>query len=188
MSYTAKSFEKCLFNPMDLSPELDELRPDCEHSENVLKYILCLYDPKSPLIKDNKNITQRKQEAARLAGFDLEKDSEFLDGLYTFSNKAAVESTCLFLRKYVNEMLWSTIVVHEQMYYEYHSRLMASIEEVDTNQKDVYSTVVLKEKLREGLIAIYRDLQAFYKEMYPEEALREAVTGRKITPETMSRV
>lgn len=221
-----KSFEKCLFNPLEKDifkkyPDLSVLRPDCENSDKVLLYILFLYDPKSPLIPDNRNITARKQEAARLAGFNLEKDTEFLDDLFTFANEEAVNTACLFLRNFVNQMLWSTIVVHEQMYYEYHARLMASIEDkkaevpkfqkkkkykkesdeddedldpedetsiATVNQKDVYSTVVLKEKLREGLIAIYRDLQAFNKEMYPDENLREAVTGQRITPETMSRV
>lgn len=219
-AYTLQSFSKCIFNPMEkdlykVYPELTALRPDCEQADRVLRYILFMYDPKSPLVNDFKNTAQRKQEAARLAGFNLEQDTDFLDDLYTFANREAVDSTCLFLRGYVNNMLWDTIVVHEQMYYEYHARLMASIEDEKTkapkksrkkideilgdldesedttaavNQKDVYATVVLKEKLREGLIAIYKDLQIFKKEMYPDDNLREAVKGSKITPETMSLV
>ena len=224
----ADSFKNCLFNPLvkDLIkayPVLKDLLPKCDHAENVLRYILALYDPKSPLIKEVKNMTSRKQEAARIAGFNLEKDSEFLDEMFLFKNSEVTIATCSFLRNYVNEMLWSTIVAHEQVYYEYHARLMETIvdnkavvdkkpkgkkkEDVDdfddeidedfghaefsvstVNQKDAYSTVVLKEKLREGLKNIYNDLKVFYREMYEDDDLRDAATSTKITPETMSRV
>src|ERR1017187_9849040 len=129
--YTLESFKDCLFNPLHKDvlkkyPVLSEVSTN----ERLLKYILCLYDPKSPLIRDYRNnVANRKREAARLAGYDLSKDVKFLEDLYSFQNKIAASSAIVFLRDHIHNMLWTMIVSHEQTFYEYNERLLKPVED-----------------------------------------------------------
>jgi hypothetical protein len=192
--YSQESFKNCLFNPLvkDLTgkyPALIPLLPKGENGEKILKYILFLYDPKSPLIKDSRNIKTRKQEAARLAGFDLQKDTDFLDSLYSFKNKEAAAKTVLFLKEFIHNRTWSMIVSHEQTFYEYNERLMKPVEDdKETKEKDIMSTIVLKSKLVQDLKDIHSTLKEYYKEMFDDDDLRDKVVNTRISPETMARV
>ena len=192
--YSQDSFKNCLFNPLaknltEKYPALIPLMPKGENGEKILRYILLLYDPKSPLIKDSRNIKTRKQEAARLVGFDLQKDTDFLDSLFAFKNKEAVAKTVLFLKEYIHNRTWSMIVSHEQTFYEYNERLMKPVEDDDkTKEKDVMATIVLKSKLVQDLKDIHSILKEYYKEIFEDDDLREKVINNRISPETMARV
>ncbi len=192
--YTADSFKNCLFNPLakDLTgkyPALLPLLPKSDNGEKILRYILFLYDPKSPLIKDSRNIKTRKQEAARLAGFDLTKDTDFLDDLFAFKNKEAAAKAVLFLKEFIHNRTWSMIVSHEQTFYEYNERLMKPVEDNDdTKEKDVMATIVLKSKLVQDLKDIHSILKEYYREIFDDDDLRDKVVNNRISPETMARV
>ena len=192
--YTQDSFKGCLFNPMaknltDKYPVLKSLMPKGENAENILRYILFLYDPKSPLIKDSRNIKTRKQEAARLAGFDLKKDSDLLDTVFSFKNKGAAECAISFLKEHIHNRTWSMIVSHEQTFYEYNERLMKPVDaEGETKEKDVMATIVLKSKLIQDLKDIHSILKEYYKEIFDDDELRDKVINNRISPETMARV
>jgi hypothetical protein len=193
--YSQESFKNCLFNPFakDLTgkyPALKDLLPQGEHGEKVLKYILFLYDPKSPFIRDIRNIKTRKQEAAKLAGFDLQKDSDFLDSVYSFKNKEAAAKAIKFLKEFIHDRTWSMIVSHEQTFYEYNERLMKPVEDDKdtTKEKDVMATIVLKSKLVQDLKEIHTILKEYYKEIFEDDDLREQVINNRISPETMARV
>lgn len=193
-AYTVKSFDKCLFNPLEKDllvkyPELKALVPDCDNGQKLLNYILFLYDPKSPIIKDNRNIKTRKQEAARLAGFDLEKDTDFLDGVYSFKNKSLMAKVVTYLKEYIHNRTWAMIVSHEQTFFEYNERLMKPVDDDETvKEKDVMATIVLKSKLIQDLKDIHSVLKEYYKEIFEDDDLREIVTNTRITPETMASV
>jgi hypothetical protein len=192
--YSLESFKNCLFNPLaknltEKYPALLPLLPKGDNGEKILRYILFLYDPKSPLIKDSRNIKTRKQEAARLAGFDLQKDSDFLDDLFAFKNREAAAKTVHFLKDFIHNRTWSMIVSHEQTFYEYNERLLKPVEDdKDTKEKDVMSTIVLKSKLVQDLKDIHSTLKEYYKEMFEDDDLRDKVVNNRISPETMARV
>src|ERR1017187_9155694 len=205
--YTLESFKDCLFNPLHKDvlkkyPVLSEVSTN----ERLLKYILCLYDPKSPLIRDYRNnVANRKREAARLAGYDLFKDVKFLEDLYSFQNKIAASSAIVFLREHIHNMLWTMIVSHEQTFYEYNERLLKPVEDalsytsinkegreeetsVDVKEKDIMSTVSMKSKLIDDCKKIYNLLTEYYEKMFEDKELREQVVVSRITPESMARV
>ena len=205
--YTLESFKDCLFNPLHKDvlkkyPVLSEVSTN----ERLLKYILCLYDPKSPLIRDYRNnVANRKREAARLAGYDLSKDVKFLEDLYSFQNKIAASSAIIFLRDHIHNMLWTMIVSHEQTFYEYNERLLKPVEDalsytsinkegreeetsVDVKEKDIMSTVSMKSKLIDDCKKIYNLLTEYYEKMFEDKELREQVVVSRITPESMARV
>ena len=205
--YTLESFKDCLFNPLHKDvlkkyPVLSEVSTN----ERLLKYILCLYDPKSPLIRDYRNnVANRKREAARLAGYDLSKDVKFLEDLYSFQNKIAASSAIVFLRDHIHNMLWTMIVSHEQTFYEYNERLLKPVEDalsytsinkegreeetsVDVKEKDIMSTVSMKSKLIDDCKKIYNLLTEYYEKMFEDKELREQVVVSRITPESMARV
>jgi hypothetical protein len=194
MDYSLDSFKNCLFNPLvknltEKYSTLLPLLPKGENGERVLRYILLIYDPKSPLIKDIRNIKARKQESARLAGFDLQKDSDFLDDLFSFKNKEAAAKAVLFLKEFIHNRTWSMIVSHEQTFYEYNERLMKPVDDDgDAKEKDVMATIVLKSKLVQDLKDIHSTLKEYYKEMFEDDDLRDKVINKRISPETMSRV
>ena len=190
--YSKEQFKNCRFNPFekDLTekyPELKTVQPKCQNGESIMRYILFMYDPKSPLIRDIRNIKSRKQEAAKLAGFDLEKDTDLLDGLYDFTDERILKSTVHFLIEFIHDRVWSMIVSLEQTFYEYNERLLKPVDSTDTKEKDIMATIVLKSKLIQDLKDIHNLLKEYYKEIFDDEKLIEKIVN-KITPESMSSV
>lgn len=153
--YLPEKFNKCLYNPLEeISPRLRELLPKKKDEKDlkgvddkILRYVIALYDPRSPLIKDYPELGSRKIAAARVAGFDLINDAETLELIYECDSDFLVDIIVNYL-KLVKNRVWAAIVSDEQTYWEFVRRLLAPITAGDKdNAKDLISATGLKTKL-----------------------------------------
>lgn len=198
MAYIEKNFSQCAFNPLakDLFktyPKLKaltyarEMKPE-EEWEKLIRYIIALYDPGSPVINDNTDLTLRKQVAAQVAGFNVELDNEYLMPIYTCDDEEFTDVVILYLKLYGNSRLWSMIQSNEHLFWEYNLRLMTPISRADKD-RDLVAAVSMKSKMSEDLEVISDRIDRCMKRFYVnDEVLEDAVKKKKITPESIANV
>lgn len=197
--YKSADFKRCYFNPLEEKPfvkypRLCELVPDMsgekvELLSRVMRYILALYDPKSPLIADYPDLGTRKTAAAEVAGFDRSADIETLEMLYTCDSELVVTIIVNFLREIVQSRAWASVQADEQTFWEFIQRMMLPINRT-TKDKDDVSAVALKTKLSEDKESIGRRLdQNWLKFFSDDEDLKTKVEKKKsFSPEEIAGV
>lgn len=205
MTYTETHFKNCPFSPFDEKlfkrhPSLVALvPPDGEEGqegvmatvspENVLRYIIALYDPKSPLLKGEQNLNRRKDVAADIAGIDKEKYIKEVMFMYECRDDRFVLYVQNYLRYYAKSMEWAMIQSFEQAFWEYQSRLMQPIERGDKD-KDLISAVQLKTKLSDDIQSLYDKYQAALEKFYGEdkELIVASAQITRFTPESVAKL
>jgi hypothetical protein len=167
-------------------PKLKEIVGDID--DKSLRYILLMYDSKSPLRDQYPDMNRRKGFAAQIAGFG--EDDPRIDELHSFSKKTKVEDEIVvqpcedllealsrFLM-YQSSRVWSLIIANEAAFYEYHRKVM--VEVTDGGDKDVLQAVTIKTKLMEAMDDIDKRLQSYYRELSGDDKLlEEQLTKRK---------
>ena len=161
----------------------------------VIRYIVAMYDSKSPFVKMFQAVDQRRKECASFAGFDLVKDKELLDRMFSFTNPLVNEDeeqedftwfsdmVLDFLRDQ-NQRVWAMIVSNEQTFYEYQKALLSEIT-VFTTEKDKLNAISIKTKLMEDSDAISARLEKYYQVLYGDEIVNS--TTINYTPEALAR-
>lgn len=204
MNYTQDQFKNCQFDPFEWKvfekyPRLHDLIPKAKKGEEsvvdllppdqVLRYIIALYDPKSPLIKGEQNLLRRKEVAAEVAGFDIVGQLEELTALYECRNGAVVVFIQNYLRIHAKSMEWAMIQSFEQAFWEYQARLMQPIEK-DAKDKDLMSAVGMKTKLSEDIKGLYENYQTAISKFYGEdkELIERSGKIRSFTPEQVGKL
>jgi hypothetical protein len=206
MNYTSENFKHCQFNPFEeypfkAYPRLKEIVVKDEHisidedeeetdnhftvpEDKMVRYILALYDPKSPLIKGETNLIRRKEIAAAIAGFDVDKEEDMLAVIYDCKYEHLVLMIQNFLRFFVKSMEWAMLVSYESAFWEFQSRLMQPIERGDKD-KDLMTAVGNKTKLSNDIQELYNKFEAAKDQFYGNDSvlIKQALKIRRFTPE-----
>lgn len=192
---TDKDFSIMEFNPLAKRaltvcyPKLKGIVGDVD--DKMLRYVLMMYDMRSPLREYYPELDKRKQFAASMAGYDMDKDD--VTGLFDFKVKIEGEETTyeellnviIKYLKYQNNYMWSMIVSNEQAFYEFNKRVMIPVD--GTRDKDILQAVDIKNKLMDAQDVIVQRLQKYFRELTGEdEKLEQSITKRKrLRPENI---
>lgn len=188
MNYNPQQFQYCLFNPLEKAllktyPDLSEVSSD----ERLLRYIISMYDPKSHLVRLYSDIRMRKHAASLLAGYDLKKDDDLLQRIYSMEDEGARGSITRFLTQFAYPRDWFMICANEQTLYEFGQRLMKPIEEDENaKEKDLISAIAVKSTLSKEMREINERIEAGYKKLFGADEDLSAIKINKITPESMA--
>jgi hypothetical protein len=195
MTYTQKHFEQCLFNPLILDrmvsayPVLYEIVPKELDSEpaldGLLRYVILVYDPKSPLVVNERDLNYRKGTAAELAQIKL-LDEIATEALYNCAYPGLLDLTCKYLVRFAKSKEWAAICAYEYKFWEAIRLIMQPIaadksdrEQLDAaNKKDVLSA-----SIDEGLTK----LDQYYKAFFGGDDELEKKAKKRLTPELMAR-
>lgn len=148
-----------------------------------------VYDFNSPLVREYRDLKLRKQEAAKLAGYDIQKDIQYLNTLYSLQDEVALKTVDTFLKEFIHSRLWYRICGDEHLYWEAGLRMLKTIEE-DTKDKDGMAVLKAKAELGEKMQEIDMRLDAAYKKLYGEDVgqfMSKASTPELIAQERMKR-
>jgi len=192
---TDREFSKMEFNPVVKKsltaayPKLKGVVGDAD--DKMLRYVLLMYDMNSPLREYYPELEKRKQFAASMAGYDLDKDD--VTGLFDFKIKVEDEEVAhdellnmiTKYLKYQNNYMWSMIVSNEQAFYEFNKRVMIPVD--GQRDKDILQAVDIKNKLMDAQDTIVQRLQKYFRELTGEDdQLEQAITKRKrLRPENI---
>lgn len=204
MTYTSEHFKNCPFDPFDerifyKHGKLSLIVPKFDDDDDTIlsklpqskicRYIVALYDSKSPLIKGEQNLVRRKEVAAEIAGFDLNKNEEDLAILFECRDEKVVMYIQAYLRQFSKSMEWAMIQGFEQAFWEYQARLMQPIEK-DGKEKDLISAVSLKTKLGVDIQDFYDKYQSALERFYGDDKLLIEAIGQitRFTPEGVAKL
>ena len=147
----------------------------------LLWYILLMYDPKSPFKQIIADIKLRKKECAKAAGL---KEGPALQRIFDFKDKVFMSILDEWLKSSHNRV-WSMIVSNEQVFYEYQERLLTPVES-DKGDKDAIQAADLKSKLMDTCDEIHKRLEGYYRELYGDkETAEKMIIEKRWTPESI---
>jgi hypothetical protein len=131
----------------------------------VIRYINLLYSAKSELVRTYKDDLQiRKEEAARIAGFEKKEMGRVESDLFKLENEKIVKMIMRFLI-IQNVRLWTTICSIEQSFYQTSELLMSPID-LSGEDKDKYGAAVKQKPLRAEMIDMTQQLESLYDKMF----------------------
>jgi hypothetical protein len=201
MKYAADDFKKCRFNPLteelyDSNPSLETVMGKCIDDENIVRYIIMVYDPDSVLVHMEPNLEKRKAAAVDLAGITSTTKAE---SLMELTEEKYVNAIVCYLINFTNSRLWQRVAVNEQLYEEYCKRLLQPVRAANVivddegkkgmrqvQEKDELAAYTIKAKLREELDAIGAALDGYYRQLFGNDEQLVKKNKVRFTPEMMA--
>lgn len=191
--YTKKSFEGCLFNPMndermvDAYPVISEII-DPEWSsdpwlDSIIRYTVMIYDPKSALVMGERDLNYRKGIGAELAGFDVQ-DEEAMSSIYGCTYPILVDYTVKYLMRFVKSKEWAALVAIEFKLWEEIKQTMTPIS--GKSSKEELEAVQKKAVIAQEIDNDIARLENYYKRFFGEDDELERKAKRRMTPELMA--
>jgi hypothetical protein len=164
-------------------PEMQEIPSwatyDGDHFNELVRFILFLYDKGSSFKDKFKDFDVRKQNAIIEAGAEGLGLEEYPDEVIAMISD--------FLR-YQNDKLWTLICINESVFQEYSEILMTKLDKVN-NDKDLITAVTTKEKVREYMDKTRKDLETYLIEFYADDKHIEEKHQKMVrfSPESISK-
>lgn len=192
LKYPVFSVEKNLLDKIkelaayaELLSLFEEPRTDID---NLLRYVMVLYDKKSPLIRAFTNLDHRKKEAAVLAGYSVtdvsEENVKRLEALFSFTDPILQAFTLYFLEEQ-NNMWFCNLISNEQTFYEYQKALLT--EAKLASDKDKMATLMLKSKIQDECDKIAERVETYYTKVYGDGEEKAKAKNKDFSPEGMAR-
>lgn len=187
--FNKEDFDKMIFNPFKVKRPLKKAFPKMKMfksfelaDDQMIAYVLYMYDQNTPLKEQFPDLKIRKEQAAILSGYSLTKDDKFLHDLFFFISEKLVQMVDEFLRKQ-NNRIWSMIVSNEQTFFEYQTKLLSPVE--GDRDKDILQALQIKSKIMDDLNTINDRLDSYYMKLYGEdqELLKVIKADKRLTPE-----
>lgn len=187
--FNNEDFSKMIFNPFKVKGSLKKKYPKMKmfstfqsSEDQLIAYVLYMYDQNTPLKDQFPDLKIRKEQAAELSGYDITKDAEVLNQIFFFTNSKLVDMVDEFLRKQ-NNRIWSMIVSNEQTFFEYQTKLLSPVE--GDRDKDILQALQIKSKIMDDLNTINDRLDSYYMKLYGEdqELLKTIKADKRLTPE-----
>lgn len=192
--YTAKLFEGCQFNPLADEkmivryPVLTEIiAPEWASDpalDHIIRYTVMVYDPRSPLVSQERDLNYRKDIAADLAGFDMEYADQ-LTAIFNCSYPMLVEFTVKYLMRFVRSKEWAAICAFEYKTWEAIRLIMQPIA-TDKSDREQLDAANKKDVLSASLDQGMQKLEQYYKTFFGEDDELQNKAKRRMTPELMA--
>jgi hypothetical protein len=188
--YDKRDFDKCRFNPLEdnLFAAYPQLQGEfLSEDVRLLRYIFIMYDPASPLEKDEPEWPNRKKLAAYVAGYDLKKEGEYLQTIFTCADEELKRLTKHFLQKWVLSRVWAMIVSNLETFWEYQARLMGELKA--DKDKDLMGAVAIKSKISEDMEKINARIEGLLKQFYgsDEDLISQMEPDLKFNPQGIAK-
>lgn len=136
----------------------------------MLKFIIMMYDPQSPLVKEFPDLQRRREEAAYLSDFKLPQNP--------MKNDDLVRAIIGYL-KILRNRRWALIVGIEQTIWESTGNMFNTVEsDSGSNDKDVIAGIKMRNGMAADLIELNDKLDMLYKQFFNDEELEVVVNER----------
>jgi hypothetical protein len=205
MRYRKEHFANLPFNPMVKGKMLQEypnlsevVKPEWYDEpllDNIIRYVIMVYDPKSILVINDRDLNYRKGIAAELSGFDLSDDTVMQD-IYSCRNIVVLEFTVKYLMRFPRSKEWAAIVAFEYKFWESIKKIMQPIggttSDIAVKVKNATENEELEAVKKKAAISdeIDKDitrLDKYYKLFFGEDdELEKAAKHQAITPELIA--
>lgn len=192
MIYSEKDFSRCMFNPMAKGLLIDEYPRltsivnkewNPQSTDKIIRYVIMAYDTNSPILKNERDSTRRKNVAYDLSGLERqggEPDNDIITG----ENEVCFELIIKYLSVFVKEKEFAALCAFEFKYYENISELMSPIKG-DTNAERL-EAAKKKSVISDEIDKDIKRINDYWALFFGEKDIIEKVKTKKFKPETMT--
>jgi hypothetical protein len=190
MIYKKEAFNSCHFNPMigeamfTAYPKLTEIIDldwlD-EHLDSILRYMIMVYDPKSPLVFNERDLTYRKGIAIELAKFN---DETIIEAVLNSTHKYSPELIIKYLTRFARSKEWAAICAFESSYWESIKEVIEPIS--GKNSREKLDSVQKKAVIKQESIEDIKRLDMLYRTFFGEDEELMNKNKRRLTPEMIA--
>lgn len=197
--FVEEDFQKMKFNVYALGKKKDILKalpalrryesfvnyshPEDKDKDRLIKYVLLMYDMKSPYIGLYADLQERKEAVATSLGFTI--DSDRVDEIFNLEDEGMLAMILEFMRDQ-NWMKWQLLCSCEQTFYEYQEVILNPVKNYKTD-KDRLGAVQLKSQMMTDCDSIIERIDKYYQDIFGDGEIVEKATGRTSSPESMVR-
>lgn len=190
MPYKQDQFNNCIFNPMVSGkmlqeyPRLNEIIVPEWTKDNkldfIIRYVILVYDSKSPLQRDEKELLRRKSVAADLAGFNL-NNREYMEKIYDGSNEVCFAVITRYLIRYIKDKEFAALCAFEFKYYENIGELLTPI--IGTTNAERLDAARKKSVISDEIDKDIKRIDDYWEQLYGDKEIVKQVKSKKFTPE-----
>jgi hypothetical protein len=145
--------------------------------EAIIKYVILLYDSKSPLRLKIPLLLDRKKECAELVGLKANEQ------IFDLSHPNIVGYVNAYLR-YQQSKVWSILAANEEVLWQYQQELLNPIKDFK-NDKDKLQALEIKSKLMGECDAIIKRIEAYEEKLFGDNSDKKDKI-LSMTPEVIS--
>lgn len=190
MIYKQQDFNTCQFNPLteqpmlQAYPKLSEIvDPEWqdERLDAILRYMIMVYDPRSPLVLNERDLNYRRGIAAELAHIDDELVSDAV------INSTHIYSPALFIKylmRFARSKEWAAICAFESAYWESIKEVIEPIS--GKNSREKLDSVQKKSVIKQEIIEDIKRLDALYRTFFGEDDELQNKNKRRLSPEMIA--
>lgn len=168
--------------PVDKIPRLQSLAALKSLKEQEIQYLVYAYDKNSPY-QEIADLQTRKEFCASKAGYNVDKDD--LTELFTLASDRIREALIAILRD-SHSMEFSSMILMEQLFYEYLLRLAEPLTSDDQNV--ILKGLEIKGKINSQIATIIEQHKNYRAAVFGVNPEEEVITmANTFTPEYVSR-
>lgn len=188
MIYKKQDFNNCTFNPLcdgkilQVFPALSEIiLPDWidENTDSICRYAIMVYDPKSPLVTNERDLNYRKQIAAEIAGLT---DEVVTNSVFMSTHDYAPELIFRYLMRFAKSKEWAAICAFEFAFWESIKKVTEPIS--GKSNKEQLEAVQKKAAIKDEIEKDINRLNVLQRIFFGED--EELKSRRRITPELVA--
>lgn len=189
MNYKQKEFNNCQFNPLtelamvNAYPLLSEIiEPEwCdEYLDSILRYMIMVYDPKSPLVINERDLNYRKSVAIELAHIDQDIVEAIIHSVHKYCPKLIFQ----FLKRFLRSREWAAIFAIETAYWESIKEVVEPIS--GKNSREKLDSVQRKSLIKQEIIEDIKRLTDLYSKFFGDDEELQNKNKRRLTPELIA--
>lgn len=190
MIYKQSDFNNCQFNPLvdqpilDAYPKLNEIiEPEWldDNLDSIIRYMIIVYDPKSPLINHERDLNYRKDIAINLAQIT---DEKLAAGVFQLKHAYAPDLIIKYLMRFARSKEWAAICAFESSFWESIKEVIEPIS--GKSSKEKLESVQKKSAIKEEIEKDIKRLDALYKVFFGEDDALEVKSKRRLSPEMIA--
>lgn len=190
MIYKQADFNNCQFNPLagglmlQIYPLLSEIVDPEWHDEfldSILRYIIMVYDPKSILVLNERDLNYRKGVALELVSLS---DQEVSEALINSTHKYSPVLIIKYLMRFSRSKEWAAICAYESSFWESIKEVIEPIS--GKNSREKLDSVQKKAAIKEEIEKDIKRLDQLYRTFFGEDDDLLNKNKRRITPELMA--
>lgn len=190
MTYKQSDFKNCQFNPL-VDTEILETYPKLgeiidaewydEYLDSILRYMIMVYDPKSPLVSYERDLNYRKDTAVLLAKIQDETlAAAVVNSTHTYSPSLIIK----YLMRFARSKEWAAICAFESSFWESIKEVCEPIS--GKNSREKLDSVQKKAAIKEEIEKDIRRLDQLYRTFFGEDDDLQLKAKRRLTPEMIA--
>lgn len=187
-NYRPEDFRGCQFNPLTMGPMLtaypllsDAMKSEWLYEEKIdllIRYVMMVYDPKSPLVSDERDLNRRKRMALDMLEVTEEETQEkWIQHDHPF---LADFITC-FLSRFLKSREYAMLQAIDFKFWESIKLTMQSIS--GKNSKEELEALQKKSIAADEMDKDIKRLEALHKQYFMDDLDLVRKVKKRITPE-----